>query len=236
MPSMQLYADLPARRWRQVIADFLVIAWVILWIQVGQRIHARAVTQGQSGEKLESGGREFSGSMTDAGSRLRRVPMVGDELQSPFDRAAKTGTSISEAGRDIQLGADQLGTLLGVLTAALPIALVLALWGQARLRYARQVRLSRAMEGYGGADADVVRRLAGLDAESLGLVPRPHKFVAGEPVPQELVGATVAPSTPAQAAHPTQPAQPTGPDAGVAAAPEPVPTQTSVGDAVRNDD
>ncbi|WP_052592766.1 hypothetical protein [Luteipulveratus mongoliensis] len=216
---MQLYADLPARRWRQVIGDILIVVWVVAWVRVGMEVHARAAGSGNSASQLETGGQEFSRSMTEAGKQLKKVPLVGDQLKPPFDRAARTGTSFSQAGRDIQLGLDQLGQLLGILVAALPICLVLAFWAQARLRYSRQAHLARALEGYEGSEVDVVRRLAGLDLGSLGLRPRISTTAAAPSVEKAaaLVAKTAGRSEepPAVAVSKAAPAA-TDPDADVA--------------------
>lgn len=176
---MTLYADRPARRIRQVLADLLVVVWVVAWVAIGREIHDRSRTQGQGASQLEKAGDDVRTSMSDAGQRLRKVPLVGDTLQEPFDKASGAGRYVALAGRDIQLGTDQLGQLLGLLTAALPILLVVAFWAQARARYARRVRLARAVEGYDGEQAQLMKVMAGLDLDSLGLNPRAQAGTTG---------------------------------------------------------
>lgn len=185
--GLTFYADQPARRTRQVVGDLLVPVWVALWVWVGTTVHARSAAAGQGAAKLETAGGDFAGSMTDAGSRLQRVPVVGEELRPPFDRAATAGSTVQQAGRDIQTGTDQLGQLLGLLTAALPILLVLSFWALARWRYAQRVRLARAIEAYDGPDVAPIKAVAGLDLASLGLNPRAAGPVDQPPVDQPPV-------------------------------------------------
>ncbi|WP_050669477.1 hypothetical protein [Luteipulveratus halotolerans] len=169
---MQLYADAQPRRTRQIVTDVLVLVWVLAWIKVALEVRDRASGSGRAADPMRRGGDEFASSMSDAGDKLQKVPVVGDTLKPPFDRASKAGSAFSQAGRDIQSGMDNLGLLLGILVAALPICLVVAFWAQARLRYARDVRRARSLEGITCADAALVRRAVGLDLDSLGLRPR----------------------------------------------------------------
>lgn len=163
------YADLPARRLRQVIGDALVVLWVVGWVFVGREIHDRATSQGQGAQQLERAGGDFAESMSDAGGKLGKVPVIGEDIQQPFDKASAAGSDVARAGNDIQIGADQLGQLLGVLSAALAIGLVLVVWGQTRWRYAHKVRAARALEGVEGAQVKAVRAALGLDHATLGL-------------------------------------------------------------------
>lgn len=203
---MTFYADRPARRRRQIAADLLVLAWVLLWVRVGVEVHDRATAAAAGARRLESAGGDVQSSMRDAGQRLRKVPVVGDTLQQPFDKASGAGSSVAQAGRDIQVGMDQLGRLLGLLVAALPILLVVALWALARARYARRVRLARAVEGYDGEQAQLMKVMAGLDLDSLGLNPRSGPVLSPEaPGPQHATPTTDGQPT----VTPTSGAQPT---------------------------
>lgn len=180
--GLTFYADTSVRRIRQVVGDLLVLAWVAFWTMVGQEVYSRAKAQGQGSQQLETAGTDFSEGMGDAGSKLSKVPIIGDDIQKPFDQAASAGNYVAAAGRDIQVGTVQLGQILGTLTAALPICLVVAFWAQARWRYSRKVRIARALDEFTGADVQAVRIAAGLDRKSLGLRPVPTaSSVTGSP-------------------------------------------------------
>ena len=43
----------------------------------------------------------MAGQLRDAGGRLGDVPLVGDEVAAPFDKAADASDGIAGAGRDI---------------------------------------------------------------------------------------------------------------------------------------
>ena len=36
---MKMYADSPARRTRQIVADLLVVLWLVFWIWAGWWVH-----------------------------------------------------------------------------------------------------------------------------------------------------------------------------------------------------
>lgn len=168
---MRLYADVPARRLRQIVADATVLVWVLVWIGVGRSIHATAVDSAAGAVRLRSGGQEFSSSMRDAAERVQRVPLVGDQLRTPFERAADTGTSFAQAGQDLQHGLDRLGLLLGLVVAALAIAIVVLPWLMVRLRYGQRVRQARALEAFTDPQVRAMAVALRLDPPSLGLLP-----------------------------------------------------------------
>lgn len=179
---MRLYADLPARRARQIVTDVAVLVWVIVWIVVGRSIHARAVESAAGAVKLRDGGEGFSASMRDAAERVQGVPLVGEQLRSPFERAASTGGSFAQAGVDLQDGLDRLGLLLGLVVAALAISIVTLPWLMVRLRYAQRVRQARALEAFADPQVRAVAAALQLDPPSLGLLPAAPTGVVDDPV------------------------------------------------------
>ncbi|MDT7708583.1 MAG: hypothetical protein QOG20_4190 [Pseudonocardiales bacterium] len=195
---MRFYAERPLRLLRQVLADVLVVAWVVLVVTVAraaydlvQQLRSPALTLVTAGEAIRS---TFAGAADTAG----RVPVVGDDLARSLGTGAGAGASLAAAGREqVQTVTDAaLGTAVGIVVlAALPVVLV---WLTVRVRYARAARsavVARRVDSdllalralahmpvrrllavsddpaaaWRRDDRDVVHRLAELELRSLGL-------------------------------------------------------------------
>ena len=135
---MKLYADLPGRRSAQVLADVGVLIWVVGWLWLARHVHDAVLALAAPARRLESAGGSFGSSMGDASHTLRQVPVVGDQLHGPFDRAAATGQGLAAAGHDLATGITQLATVLGLTTALVPIGVVGGVWLVRRARFARR--------------------------------------------------------------------------------------------------
>lgn len=135
---MKLYADLTGRRTLQMLSDVGVLAWVALWAWVGRAVHDATTRLAAPGYTLEGAGSGFREQMARAGQSISDVPLVGDGLAEPFQRAGSAGTSIEQAGKDLVSAVDSLALLLGWVTALVPIVLVVFVWAVLRGRFIRR--------------------------------------------------------------------------------------------------
>lgn len=98
--------------------------------------------------------------MTEIADTIGGTPLVGDRLTGPFTGAADAGGSLVSAGDSLESGVSRLAQLLGILTAGVPIILVLAAYLLVRLLSARRMS---AMAGFrdapGGAELLALRAL-----------------------------------------------------------------------------
>lgn len=140
---MKLYADHGPRLVGQLTGDLLLVVWVVAWAWFGRAVYDAVVALGVVGEQVESGGSELAGRLADAGEGAASVPLVGEQLRTPFDQAAGAASSIAEAGRTQQEVVEQLGLLLGLATALIPISVVLLLWLPRRVAFARRAGAAR---------------------------------------------------------------------------------------------
>lgn len=167
---MILYAQTPWRRSRQVVADLVVVAWVVLWVQVGRGVHATVGRLASPGRTLEDAGTSLSDSLGRAGDTVARVPLVGDDARGPFTAAGGAADSIARAGVQVQESVEQLALLLGVTIAAVPIVLVVGLWLLLRVRFVRRAAGARR----------ILDSAADLDLFALrALATRPVRVLAG---------------------------------------------------------
>ena len=158
---MTLYAQTPWRRARQILADLLVLAWVVLWVRAGLWVHEVVGKLAAPGRTLEDAGSSLSDSLNSAGDTVARVPLVGDDVRAPFTAAGSAADSIARAGIQVQEGATQLALLLGLVIAAVPILLVVAAWLHARVRFVSRARAAnRILDSAADLDLFALRALA----------------------------------------------------------------------------
>ena len=144
---MQLYAQHPVVRSRQLTADLGMLAWTVLWVLVARTVHGAVLVLAEPGRAVQDLGTSVAGTMSSAAEAAGGVPVVGDELASPFAALADAGGSVSGAGVAAQ---DAVGTLAFVLAAVLvvlPVGWLALRWLPWRVAYAREAgaaaRLSR---------------------------------------------------------------------------------------------
>jgi hypothetical protein len=166
-----LYAQTPWRRARQLIADLLVVGWVVLWVRTGLWVHEVVGRLAAPGRTLEGAGSSLSDSLTSAGDTVARVPLVGDDARAPFTAAGGAADSIARAGIEVQQGANQLALLLGLTIAAVPIVLVVAVWLYSRIRFVSRARAaSRILDSAADLDLFALRALATQPVRALARV------------------------------------------------------------------
>ena len=116
---------------------------------------------GVPGQKLQGAGTGIADNLADAGGKVGRVPLVGDQLTAPFTKAAEAARSLAEAGRQQQEIVGDLALVLAVLLVAVPLALVLFLWLPLRVRWMRRASLAASVRDEpAGKDLLALRALA----------------------------------------------------------------------------
>jgi hypothetical protein len=134
---MKLYADAPARRLRQMVGDALLLAWILLWVEVGRAVHDATMLLARPGEEITEAGNGLAERMRDASSVVGDTPLIGDELQSPFDGAGDAADQIAGAGVAQVEAVEQLATWLGWALGAIPVVIALAVYLPMRWRFIR---------------------------------------------------------------------------------------------------
>jgi hypothetical protein len=161
LSGVKIYADRLPVAIRQLLTDIAVVLWVYAWIRAGLWVHDLVLKLGVPGQKLEGAGAGIADNLADAGGKVRRVPLVGDDLTAPFTRAAEAARSLADAGREQQAIVGNLALVLTLLLLAVPLGLVLFLWLPLRLRWMRRAGVARAVrEQPAGRDLLALRALA----------------------------------------------------------------------------
>jgi hypothetical protein len=135
---MKLYADTPSRRTFQLVVDLLFVAWLVIWVWIGLVVHDGTMALAAPGRQTDESASAMAGQLRDAGGRLDDVPLIGDEVATPFDKAADASDGLAAAGRSSVEAVEKLAFVLGFSIALIPILVVMAFYVPGRLRFIRE--------------------------------------------------------------------------------------------------
>ena len=135
---MKLYADTPGRRILQLVVDLLFVIWLVMWVWIGLVVHDGTMALAAPGRQTDESASAMAGQLRDAGGRLDDVPLIGDEVATPFDKAAEASDGLAAAGRSAVEAVEQLANVLGLSIALIPILVVTAFYLPGRVRFVRE--------------------------------------------------------------------------------------------------
>jgi hypothetical protein len=139
---IKLYADLPRRRTRQILADGLMLGWVVGWVLIARVVHATTMTLAAPGRALQDAGGEFRDRMLGAGDRVDGLPLLEDRLAAPLREVSGVGSDIAVAGSELVTAAERLALIAALTTALIPITIVGAVWLAVRWRWVHRATLT----------------------------------------------------------------------------------------------
>ena len=168
---MKLYADLPARRLRQVVGDVLLVLWVVAALLLARAVHEATLLLAAPGRELEEAGSGLADRFREAGSAVDGTPLLGDELEAPFAGAGGAADKVAAAGVAQVAAVEQLATWLAVAIGVVPVLLALAVYLPRRWRF---VRAASAGQRFVDADQDLdlfaLRALSGQPLPRLAAI------------------------------------------------------------------
>lgn len=170
---MLLYAQTPARRNRQILADMIAVLLIAATVTFALTVHDAIMRLAEPGRKVESSGESLASALSEAGDTASDVPLVGDLLRKPFRSAADAGIGLADAGQSLQDVVSQVATLATLALIILPVAFILLLWLPLRVRWIRRSATLRDLrDAPGGADLLALRALTG-PPRALSTIPTP---------------------------------------------------------------
>jgi hypothetical protein len=174
---MKLYADTPARRSVQIVTDLLFLGWVVVWIWVGQVVRDGTLELAGPGRQIASSATSLAEGLSDAGARLDDVPLIGEGVAVPFDKAAGGSSALAEAGQAQVHAVESLAFWLGLSVMLIPILVVAAFYLPGRIRFIREATAgSRFIDAT--ADLDLFA-LRALSRQPMYVLARVHDDPAG---------------------------------------------------------
>lgn len=168
---MQLYADQPARRMRQIIADLISLGFIVVWIALGVWVYQLIAAFQQLGVQMQEAGAGFESTMTELGDTLGSVPLIGSGIRAPFDGASEAGAALESAGQSQQASVETAAAAVGLFIGIVPVMLILLVWLLPRIRFVvRANEGKRLLATPGGADLLALRALTTLNMTELARV------------------------------------------------------------------
>ncbi|MET8859373.1 MULTISPECIES: hypothetical protein [unclassified Streptomyces] len=170
---MRLYAQTPARRTRQVVADLIAVALIAVAVKFALVVHHAIMLLAEPGRQAQSAGDSLSDGLDDAGDAASKVPLVGNTLKKPLRSAADAATGLSDAGQSLEDLVGRVALLAAIALIVLSVAFVLVLWLPPRVRWIRRSATTlRLLDAPGGADLLALRALTGPQ-RALTAIPTP---------------------------------------------------------------
>ncbi len=159
--GVKLYAEKPGTALRQLITDILVVLWVYIWVRVSKGVYDTIEKLAVPGEKLEGAGNSLAQQLRDAGSKVKRVPIAGDDLAGPFNNAGDAAAGVADAGRQQQEVVHNVALAMSLALLALTLGVVLLFWLPRRLRWIeRATTVAKMRDTAPGKDLLALRALA----------------------------------------------------------------------------
>lgn len=140
---MKLYADTAGRRTFKLVVDLMFVAWLVMWVWIGLVVHDGTMALAAPGRQTDESASAMAGQLRDAGGRLDDVPIIGDEVATPFGKAADASDGLAAAGRDSVRAVEKLAFVLGLSIALIPILVVTVFYLPGRLRFIREAAAGR---------------------------------------------------------------------------------------------
>jgi len=135
---MKYYADSSSRRQNQILADVLVLLWVVLCIWAGWNVYNGIQQVRPAATELTSAGDSIRVNMSSAANSAGSIPFAGDALRAPFDAISGAGQTLADAGTSLGMTIDQFSRTAGLFVALIPIILVAGPWALIRYRFVRR--------------------------------------------------------------------------------------------------
>jgi hypothetical protein len=137
---VRLYPQLPGRRIGTLSRDLLIVALLLLFAWLGKQVHDAVDALAVLGEGVRSGGEAVQGGFESAADAVDGTPIVGGEIAEGLrDAGGASGGNVADLGTAGEEKVHYLANLLGLLTFALPSALVLLAMLPPRFRQIRQL-------------------------------------------------------------------------------------------------
>jgi hypothetical protein len=142
---MRIYAEQRGRAVRQVLADVLMIIWVVLVVETARAAFTLIARLQGPGQGLKGAGAAVHDAFLHAAGTAAKAPVIGDGLASAFNTGARAGNSLTSSG---QAFTDTVSTLAWgtavamVLIGVLPPVLV---WLTLRIRWIAAARSALAV-------------------------------------------------------------------------------------------
>jgi len=134
---MKMYADTPARRTRQIVADLLVLGWIVFWCWAGWSVHETTQELARPAERTQAAAAGLSSSLGETADSLGGIPLIGSSAARPLDEASGYADELAAASSRGIDAVNGLALKLGLAVALTPVLIVLFFYLPPRLTFVR---------------------------------------------------------------------------------------------------
>lgn len=143
MSRLKLYSEVPRQRRRQITSDVIVLVLVLFFVWVGTVVHDTVASLGVLATGVKEAGLTVEGGFTSVADAVSQVPVVGEAIGGAIAGAGEgTGGNLADLGQSGEDAVNQLAMILGLVTALLPILVLLAVVVPRRLRRLRHLSVA----------------------------------------------------------------------------------------------
>ena len=140
------------------LLDSAAVAWLVLWVTLGAWTGWTLWQVSDLGDTVTTSGRAIA-SAGEALTAVANVPVIGEKPGEVGAQTLEAGREIAQRGQVVKGQLRQLGVLLGLSIAFIPVTPILGLYVPLRIARRREVRrVQRAVSQ--GRTSDVDRLLA----------------------------------------------------------------------------
>ena len=140
------------------IADAFVVAWGLFWWWAGRLTDTTIRAIAEPSRHVAGALRQMRDNIGGAAGRVGEIPYVGGDVRVPFDRLTGDVDGMI-ASADGQVHAiENAATLMGWVTFALPLLLLIIIWLPWRLRFVRRSSATLALVRQTGPACHTGRR------------------------------------------------------------------------------
>ena len=158
---VKLYADVPARRARQLAGDIWLVVWTLCRIWIAVKLHGLIMSLAAPGQAIADGATGLAESIDSAGESVSGIPLIGDALSAPFSGMSDAAGVLASAGQAEADAVASLAMFVSVVLAVLAFASFAAFWIPLRVSFIRKASAAqRFVDANEDLDLFALRALA----------------------------------------------------------------------------
>jgi TRAP-type C4-dicarboxylate transport system permease small subunit len=171
---MKVYADRPARRTAQLLADLFALGLTAAAVWLAVQVHTEVMRMRAPGDGLVDAGSGLRSTFDSAAGKAGGIPLIGDALAGALHTGSAAGTKLADAGHWQIDAVTDLAWWMAVFVVALPVVFLLVSWLPLRWRFTRGATAAARLRRQGEDGLDL------LALRALVTRPLPRVAKAGE--------------------------------------------------------
>ena len=171
---MKVYADRPARRAVQLLADLFAFGLTAAAVRLAVQVHTEVMRMRAPGDGLVDAGSGLRGTFDAAAGKAGGIPLIGHALAGALHTGSAAGTKLVDAGHWQIDAVTNLAWWMAVFVVALPVVFLLVSWLPLRWRFTRGATAAARLRRQGEDGLDL------LALRALVTRPLPRLAKAGE--------------------------------------------------------